>query len=163
MRVNRVRVIGLEVRALPALRGSLATAMECAKQTRQPLSVVAIRLDNHALIDQVYGSAMVVALMEEISARLRRGTRGGGFLGRLSADTLILALPRVETLFAEVVASRITDGRTSAVSRSGLITRVHLSTGVAQAGKTDTADTLIARAVGAATPVAPVLCWNLAA
>ena len=151
---RRVRVVGLRARRSLVLRASLATALRCARSVRLPLSIVVIRCDNVTSIRELHGDDVGYQVVHVIAEAVSRGC-SEGFLGRLNMDTLLFTLPRVDQYHAELIASRFVLLPAEKVSTT-LLARLSLEIGVTQARTSDTEDSIIRRALAAATPVEPL-------
>ncbi len=82
---------------------------EVARARRQniPLSLVALHLDDFALLHQRYGSTAGDQILKEFANRLEKASRGSDFGVRLGSDDFLLVLPDCSLRDAKIVLDRL--------------------------------------------------------
>jgi diguanylate cyclase (GGDEF)-like protein len=103
---------------------ALAAALESSARSGQPLSLVLLDLDRFKAINDVHGHAVGDRALCELAGRLSRAMRRTDMVARYSGEEFVIlmpgtapeaALPRVEALRQEIVASPMPLGDGGAV------------------------------------------------
>jgi len=78
-----------------------------ARRHNIPLSLVALHLDDFALLNQRYGSIAGDRILKEFGNRLEKASRGTDFGVRLGSDDFVLVLPECSLRDAQIVLDRL--------------------------------------------------------
>ena len=84
----------------------LEQLLQCAAEARQPLSVLAIDLDQLKRINDTHGHAQGDRLLQRCAHAWSGALRDGDFLARLGGDEFLVLLPGSAQVAAEEVARR---------------------------------------------------------
>jgi diguanylate cyclase (GGDEF)-like protein len=98
-------VTGLYTRASAEQR--LGKEVARARRHNIPLSLVALHLDDFALLHQRYGSTAGDQILKEFANRLEKASRGTDFGVRLGSDNFLLVLPECSLREAKIVLDRL--------------------------------------------------------
>lgn len=128
-----------------AIEEELTHAMEHARKTNTPLSIVVTDIDHFKSVNDRYGHAFGDDVLRAVGKRLRRNVGGiGGMVGRWGGEEFIVLLPGLAKPDALVLAERLRR-EVGETPLAGL--DVTASFGVASyRGSGDTADQLFGRA-----------------
>ncbi|PNY82838.1 hypothetical protein CVO96_03400 [Deinococcus koreensis] len=128
-----------------AIEEELTHAMEHARKTNSPLSIVVTDIDHFKSVNDRYGHAFGDDVLRAVGKRLRRNVGGiGGMVGRWGGEEFIVLLPGLAKPDALVLAERLRR-EVGETPLAGL--DVTASFGVASyRGSGDTADQLFGRA-----------------
>lgn len=119
---------------------------ECdrAQRFRQPLSLIAMDIDDFKIINDHYGHALGDAALVQVVDCLKRCVRDGDLLARWGGDEFILILPNTSLSDARVIAETIRLGLTGLLPVGDF--QVTLSFGVVQRFEEEQQTGLLARA-----------------
>lgn len=114
------------------LREQLKLALKEARIEEQPLSLVAIDIDNFSEINQQFGHQEGDAVLQSITQLLLLNLRGQDLLCRLAGDRFIAVLPNTNNREAEIIAIELQNAITHlAYKTTKLGKRVQLSASTA--------------------------------
>jgi diguanylate cyclase (GGDEF)-like protein/PAS domain S-box-containing protein len=133
---------GLANRAL--FRDRVSHALTLASRQGGSLAVLFLDLDDFKKVNDSLGHSEGDRLLVEASKRLRASARESDTVARLGGDEFAVLIEDVEQEESrEAVVERIAGALESPFVLSGTEIRIHASTGVATAGRGDTADALL--------------------
>lgn len=89
------------------LREQVKLALQDARAKRQPVSLVAIDLDNFSDINQSYGNSEGDQVLQSITQLLLLNLRSQDLLCRLAGDRFIAVLPKTANNEAKVIAQEL--------------------------------------------------------
>lgn len=106
--------------------------LECERSRRanQPLTLIALDLDNFKQVNDRYGHAKGDELLVGVGNVIRAATRSIDCPCRVGGDEFILILPQTDVEGAAVVAERLRQGVLDIVKKQGLATTVSVSCGI---------------------------------
>lgn len=127
------------------LREHLKLALKEARIEQQPLSLVAIDIDNFSEINQLFGHQEGDEVLQSITQLLLLNLRGQDLLCRLAGDRFIAVLPNTNEREAEIIALELQNAITSLAYRTTQLgKRIQLSASTAvTVGMQEEANTLI--------------------
>jgi len=127
------------------LREQLKLALKEARIEEQPLSLVAIDIDNFSEINLLFGHQEGDEVLQSITQLLLLNLRGQDLLCRLAGDRFIAVLPNTNERDAEVIALELKNAITNLAYKSALLgKRIQLSASTAvTVGMQEEANTLI--------------------
>ncbi|PAU56244.1 sensor domain-containing diguanylate cyclase [Pseudomonas sp. PICF141] len=123
-----------------------ALPLECdrAQRFRQPLSLIAMDIDDFKNINDHYGHALGDAALVQVIERVKRCVREGDLLARWGGDEFIMILPNTLLADARSLAGRIRHGLSSLLPVGDF--QVTMSFGVVQRFEDEQQTGLLARA-----------------
>jgi two-component system cell cycle response regulator len=89
------------------LETHLNALTEQAKNSRQPLSVLAIDIDHFKSVNDTYGHAAGDAVLREVAHRLRGAVRGIDLVCRMGGEEFIVLMPEIAVERARFVGERV--------------------------------------------------------
>ena len=106
--------------------------LECERSRRagQPLTLIALDLDNFKQVNDRYGHAMGDELLAGVGTVIRAATRSIDCPCRVGGDEFIVILPQTDVEGAAAVAERLRRGVLEIVKKKGLATTVSVSCGI---------------------------------
>ncbi|MDQ3704562.1 MAG: GGDEF domain-containing protein [Chloroflexota bacterium] len=106
--------------------------LECERSRRanQPLTLIALDLDNFKQVNDRYGHAKGDELLVGVGNVIRAATRSIDCPCRVGGDEFILILPQTDVDGAATVAERLRQGVLDIVKKQGLATTVSVSCGI---------------------------------
>lgn len=106
--------------------------LECdrSRRTAQPLTLIALDLDNFKQVNDRHGHAMGDELLAGVGKVIRAGTRSIDCPCRVGGDEFIVILPQTDIEGAAAVAERLRQGVLDIVKKKGLTTTVSVSCGI---------------------------------
>jgi len=126
------------------LEKTLPQECDRAQRFRQPLSLIAMDIDDFKTINDHYGHALGDAALVNVVKCLSRYRRDGDFLARWGGDEFIMILPNTLLADARQIAEKIRGGLTSLLPIGDF--QVTMSFGVVQRFEEEQQTGLLARA-----------------
>jgi diguanylate cyclase (GGDEF)-like protein/PAS domain S-box-containing protein len=126
------------------LEKALPLACERAQRFRQPLSLIAMDIDDFKNINDHYGHALGDAALVQVVESVKRCVREGDVLARWGGDEFIMILPNTPLDDARTLAGHIRDGLASLLPVGDF--QVTMSFGVVQRFDQEQQTGLLARA-----------------
>ena len=123
----------------------LTHAMERARREGQPVGFVMLDLDHFKRVNDQHGHAVGDQVLKAVAACTRSRLRGSDVLGRLGGEEFGLVLPATGAAGARHLAEQVRQAVEALELQGdgGRPLRVTLSAGVAEAGHSDTPETLM--------------------
>ncbi|VVM58820.1 hypothetical protein PS662_01200 [Pseudomonas fluorescens] len=126
------------------LSKALPQACERAQRFREPLSLIAMDIDDFKNINDHYGHALGDAALVRVVESVRRCVRDGDLLARWGGDEFVMLLPNTPLADARILAQKIRDSLASVPPVGDF--RLTLSFGVVQRFEEEQQTGLLARA-----------------
>lgn len=106
--------------------------LECdrSRRTQQPLTLIALDLDNFKQVNDRHGHSMGDELLAGVGKVMRDATRSIDCPCRVGGDEFIVILPQTDVEGAGTVAERLRQGVLDLVKKKGLATTVSVSCGI---------------------------------
>ena len=126
------------------LEKTLPQECERAQRFRQPLSLIAMDIDDFKTINDHYGHALGDAALVQVVESVKRCVREGDLLARWGGDEFIMILPNTSLADARALAEKIRHGPGELAARGRF--HVTMSFGVVQRFEEEQQTGLLARA-----------------
>lgn len=112
------------------LQHEMATALEVAVQTEQPLAVVFLDVDEFKSVNDRWGHAAGDAVLHELAVRLRASVRAEDVVARIGGDEFVVLCTSADAASAAAIADRILELTRRPVVIGGVPIAVSMSAGV---------------------------------
>ncbi len=110
----------------------VGAAMQSVDREPGDVFLLYVDLDDFKAVNDQYGHDIGDALLQEVAARLRAGTREDDVVARLGGDEFTVLLgPHVSSETAELVAQRLTSALREPIEVAGRVLRISASIGLA--------------------------------
>ena len=117
-----------------------------AQRLGQPLVVLMIDVDHFKQINDVHGHAAGDRVLVDLARSCREQVRPEDIAGRYGGDEFIVVIPGTTSLRATQIATQLAAAPTTRVGSDGKPVTFTLSVGIAESGRSDDLESLLARA-----------------